>query len=196
MGTLKWLFGGIVGGTIGAAAWVAMEYAMQSEFAWMAWPVGLMVGWGVHKFAVAGTRGGTLRGAVAAVLALAAILAAGSAKAKIMTKQAARAATPAVVGTTSETGVVGQDDAEAVETIDRTTVELGESPPRLFTGSMESKPRNAFQNPMDMLWLCLAALTAYIVGKGTGASSAASERPASEGPAGEELTGAGGGDTE
>ena len=180
MHILNWLFGGIVGGVIGALAWVAIEYTTESEFAWMAWPVGLLVGWGVHQYAAADTRGGFLRGALAALLALAAILGAGWSKQKIMTKQAAQAATPAVV-TSSGTGVDGQNDAETSENIDRVNVDLGELPAGLFPGTVEARPRNAFRN-MDMVWLCLAALTAYVVGKGPGTDSAGSEEPASEEP--------------
>lgn len=188
MHIFNWLFGGILGGAFGAAVWVAIEYTTQKEFAWMAWPIGLLVGWGVHKFAAADTRGGFVRGALAALLALAAILGAGWSKQQIMTKQAAQAATPAVVGASSGTGEEGQDDAEASGSSDRLNVDLGELPAGRFSGTAEARPRNAFRN-MDMLWLCLAALTAYVVGKGPGTDSAASEEPqASEEPPAAEST--------
>jgi hypothetical protein len=175
MHVLSWLFGGIVGGAIGAAVWVAIECCTQSEFAWMAWPVGLLVGWGVHKFASADTRGGFFRGTVATVLALAAILGAGWSKQAILTKQAAKTATPAVVGTTMDTG---GDEKTALAADDLATVELSEQT-GLLRGALESKPRNAFQS-MDMLWICLAALTAYVVGKGSGSDPVCGEALADE----------------
>jgi hypothetical protein len=184
MHIFNWLFGGILGGAFGAAVWVAIECTTGKEFAWMAWPIGLLVGWGVHKFAAADTRGGFMRGALAALLALAAILGAGWSKQKIMTKQAAQAATPAVVGASSGTGEDGQNNAETSGS-DQVKVDLRELPTGRFSGTGEARSRNAFQN-MDMLWLCLAALTAYVVGKGPGTDSAGSEEPASEELASEE----------
>ena len=166
-----------MGGAIGAAIWVSIEYFTQSEFAWMAWPVGLLVGWGVHKFASADTRGGFFRGAVAAMLALAAILGAGWSKQAILTKQAAKTATPAVVGTTMDPEGDEQNNLDATDAT--ATLELGAQQTGLLHGVLETKPRNAFQN-MDMLWLCLAALTAYVVGKGSGSDPVRSEELADE----------------
>ena len=190
MHVLNWLFGGIVGGAVGAAAWVAIEYTTQSEFAWMAWPVGLLVGWGVHKFAAADTRGGFLRGALAALLALAAVLGAGWSKAEILTKQAARASNAAVGVTVSETD--GSGEGEVAAAIDRVSIDIEEPAAGFLNGPLESKPRNAFQD-LNMLWLCLAALTAYVVGKGSGTGVASSEELAKEEepPAGEPASEAG-----
>jgi|GEM_PF-1280464 len=182
---LNWLLGGILAGVLGAAVWVAIEYTTQREFAWMAWPVGLLVGWGVHKSAATDARGGTLRGALAALLALAAVLGAGWSKAEIMTKKAAGAATSAVTLKIIETEADGQKKAvETVET-DAAPLDFGAPDTGLLHGTLESKPRSAFED-MDMLWLCLAALTAYVVGKGTGASAVGNKESASTEPSSDE----------
>ncbi|MEO2049830.1 MAG: hypothetical protein ABGX16_24995 [Pirellulales bacterium] len=163
----NWLFGGIVAGAVGAAVWVYIEYSSQSEFAWMAWPVGLLGGWGVRKCAAADTRGGFLRGALAALLALAAILGAGWS----MTRQIGQAIVPAIVVTTGEAGVGDQkitdENSDAIEPV---TVDFGKPSTGLLPSPIDPKAGNAMQN-MDMLWLCLAALTAYVVGKGAGSDS-------------------------
>jgi hypothetical protein len=180
MHILNWLFGGIVGGVVGAAVWVAIEYSSQSELAWMAWPVGLLVGWGVRKCAAADTRGGFLRGAIAALLALAAVMGAGWSKQKIMTRQAGQVIAPAIVVTTGGADVGDQkitDDAsEAIETV---TVDFGKTSAGLPHSPIGSKTGNTMQN-MDMLWLCLAALTAYVVGKGSGSDSVLNEEESAD----------------
>jgi hypothetical protein len=175
MHILNCLFGGIVGGVIGAAIWVSVEYSLQSEFAWMAWPVGLLVGWSVRKCAATDMRGGFLRGALAALLALAAIMGAGWSKQKILTTQAGQVIAPAVVVTTGESEIGEQKTTnETTEAIEPVTVDIGTPSTGLFHGSIDPKAGNAMQN-MDMLWLCLAALTAYVVGKGAGSDSVLSE---------------------
>ncbi len=189
MHVLNWLFGGIVGGAVGAAVWVSIEYSSQLEFAWMAWPVGLLVGWGVRKCAAADTRGGFLRGALAALLALAAILGAGWSKQKILTRQVSQVIAPAIVVTTGEAEVGDQKSTdETSEAIEPVTVDFGKPSTGLLQGS---KTDNAMQS-MDMLWLCLAALTAYVVGKGAGSDSVLNEEEsADEEPRDEETEGSG-----
>ena len=191
MHVLNWLFGGIVGGAVGAAVWVSIEYSSQLEFAWMAWPVGLLVGWGVRKCAAADTRGGFLRGALAALLALAAILGAGWSKQKILTRQVSQVIAPAIVVTTGEAEGDQKSMDETSEAIEPVTVDFGKSRTGLLSSPIDPKTDNAMQS-MDMLWLCLAALTAYVVGKGAGSDSVLNEEEsADEEPIGEETEGSG-----
>jgi len=178
----NWLFGGIVGGAIGAAIWVAIEYSTQSEYGWIAWPVGLLVGLGVHKAASADIRGGFLRGAVAALLALAAVIGAGKAKAVVMTKMAEKAAEPANIS--AKASHDAHDASEETETANGEAPEVQdllnvlESPSTsIIESSMPNKQGNAFKEK-DMLWLCLSAVTAYMVGKGSGPSKLQTEEEA------------------
>ncbi len=66
------IVGGVVGGLVGAAVWGAVTYYSGWEIGWIAWGIGGLVGLGVHL----GGRGhgGAGLGAVAVVLALAAVL--------------------------------------------------------------------------------------------------------------------------
>lgn len=188
MHVLHWLFGGMMGGAVGAAVWVAIEFSSQSEFAWMAWPVGLLAGWGVRKCAAADSRGGVLRGAIAALLALAAILGAGWSKQKILTRQVGQVSAPAIVVTTG--GAEGGDQKITEETIDiiePEMVDFGKPRTGLPQGSFDPMAGNALQN-MDMLWLCLAALTAYVVGKGAGVDSVLNKEELADEGASEEAT--------
>ena len=172
----NWLFGGIIGGAIGAAAWVGIEYATNSEYGWIAWPVGLLVGVGVRKGASADIRGGFFRGAVAALLALAAVMGAKYSLAKVMTMQAEKAAEPAKIAANVST------DARTVETTKPSGAtndiqEVLRTDTAIMKSRIAKKSGSAF-NELDMLWLCLSAFTAYIVGKGSGASSLPTEEGA------------------
>ncbi len=66
------ILGGVVGGLVGAAVWGAVTYYSGWEIGWIAWGIGGLVGLGVYQ----GGRGhgGAGLGAIAVVLALAAVL--------------------------------------------------------------------------------------------------------------------------
>lgn len=63
MNMLGGLIGGALGGLIGAAVWAGIAYTTGYEIGWIAWGVGVLVGFGV-------TRGGKGRGVPAGVLAV------------------------------------------------------------------------------------------------------------------------------
>ncbi len=72
MNLIAAIVGGVVGGLVGAAVWGAVTYYSGWEIGWIAWGIGGLVGLGVHL----GGRGhgGARLGAIAVVLALAAVL--------------------------------------------------------------------------------------------------------------------------
>ncbi len=172
----KWLFGGIVGGAIGAAAWVGIEYATKSEYGWIAWPVGLLVGLGVHKAASADIRGGFFRGAVAALLALAAVMGAGKAKEMVMRKQAEKASQPVLI---ADAMAEESETAEPSDTSPASQEILAMPDVSSNRGAMAIKPANALKD-LNMLWLCLSAVTAYMIGKGSGPSTLPTEEETAE----------------
>lgn len=174
----KWLCGGILGAVVGGAAWVAIELLTNSEFGWIAWIVGLLVGLGVHLAASADQRGGFLRGAVAALLALAAVIGAKVSLAQIMTYQAAKAAQPAAVHDVSQpAGSEAPSDGDTGgETLDLPMVVPEETGREGLLGST----KESSIKDMDMVWLCLGAITAYIVGKGAGPNTLPSDESPSE----------------
>lgn len=69
---LKLLIAGLIGGTIGAAIWAGIAMATQYEIGWIAWGIGLLVGFAVRLAAGAETEG-FVPGVLAAVIAVAAI---------------------------------------------------------------------------------------------------------------------------
>lgn len=62
---------GVIAGVAGAAIWAGISYGTGYEIGWMAWGVGLLVGWAV---ALGEGKRGILAGVVAAVLASVAML--------------------------------------------------------------------------------------------------------------------------
>jgi hypothetical protein len=74
---LRWMFGGLSGGAVGAAAWVAVGYFTNYEIGWIAWGIGLLAGLGVRMAAHPGEQDeSAVRGVVAAAIAVTCILAA------------------------------------------------------------------------------------------------------------------------
>ena len=71
----RWLVGGIIGGLIGAIAWVAIGYFANAEVGIVAWGIGLLVGGGVRLGAATDDQDPSVgQGVLAAVLALVTIL--------------------------------------------------------------------------------------------------------------------------
>jgi hypothetical protein len=184
----KWLCGGILGGLIGGTAWVMIELLTHKEFGWIAWVVGVLVGLGVHVASSKELRGGFLRGAVAALLALAAIIGAKVSLAQIMTHQAAKAAQPAVGHDSHSTGSEAPADAATGgDGPNSLAVPPEEIERDVLRESLDSTQESSFKD-WDMLWLCLGAITAYIVGKGAGPDTLPSDEPSPEmGPSHQQL---------
>jgi hypothetical protein len=74
VGPLKWLVAGTIGGLIGAAVWAGISYATNFEIGWIAWGIGFLVGVCV-RISAGENEEGFAPGAVAGVIAIAAVLA-------------------------------------------------------------------------------------------------------------------------
>ena len=187
MHLIQWLIGGIVGGMIGGGGWVAIAYFTNQEFGWLAWPVGLLVGLGIHFGSSADTRGGFLRGAVAVVLALAAVMGAWNAKVYVMKKQIDKSSKPSLISSEAqpagetETGI-GEGDAEPTQLPPKQVEAFTTTP----VGA--SKMTSPKIKDIDMLWMCLSAITAYLVGKGSGTDQPIAEDEEDSQPQAEEST--------
>ena len=69
---LRWVVGGLIGGAVGAAAWAAITYYTNHEIGYVAWGVGILVGFCV-RFA-AGSDEGFGPGLTAAAIAIVALV--------------------------------------------------------------------------------------------------------------------------
>jgi hypothetical protein len=65
---LKWVIAGTIGGVVGAAIWAGITYSTNYEIGWIAWGIGVLVGFAVRV--AAGDSDGFGPGIVAAVIAV------------------------------------------------------------------------------------------------------------------------------
>jgi hypothetical protein len=157
---------GVIGAVVATAAWLGLEHVLEKDMGWLAIGVGLVAGVCIHKAAGNATGGGYVRGGFAALLALAAIVGGRQVYAKVMESvNEAAAAVPGVAepvdpadddSASSSTG--GEIDSVADERPERPTPTGGQA-------GIKPQLKNQF-SAIEMVWMCAAALVAYIVGKG------------------------------
>ena len=179
---MKILFGGIIGAAVAVAVWLGLEHVTQMDLGWLACGVGVITGYCVHRAAGPNSGGSFVRGGLSVLLALVAIVGGRQVYAKVMEAITDKASVMIVA---SEPGAIkALDDTSGDSTVtsqrsspleERQTAPVGMGP--------ISKPslKRSFSE-WDMLWMCLAALAAYIVGKGRDEAlpSAALDEPLSE----------------
>lgn len=179
---------GAFAAVVAAAAWFGIEYISRMEFPWLAIGVGLAAGWGVRKGAdIGGT--GYARGTLAAVLALVAIVGGRQVYAAVM--QATHDNTTSLVRAidveeeaTEEPAPVEAEQVEgaADEEVAEVVVEsqIRERAGDNLALEALARPAKPSGSMFDMVWICVAAVAAYVIGKGDGAapSSATPETPA------------------
>lgn len=168
---------GVISAVVATAAWMGIELAAHSEYGWMAWGVGLITGLGVHGARSARSGNKFFRGAVAALLALAAIVGVNyvgkAAILKYLNKDVANAVA-------IDQQAAQAEDAEEKPSTPTSRVDEPDQPERIGGGQLGlARPRSKPKS-MDMVWLCLAGLTAYIVGKGRDEVAIVDQEPAPE----------------
>lgn len=165
---MRVLICGLIGAAVSSAAWLGLEYAMAQEFAWLAIAVGVITGMCVNAAAGAGAAASYGRAALAVLLTMLALICGPGAKAAIMrsisqvttvvAKDNATEDAPAAEAQKTEGDAVAADAATPAE---RMPVDL-----RGETGLNFQKTKNT--SDLDILWMGLAALSAYFFGKGSG----------------------------
>lgn len=162
--------GGFIGGLIGAAAsaagWLAIEHTQQTSLGWMVILVGLVTGFCVHKGSSV-TSVGFTRGALAIILTLAAIVGGRQAYAKIMQANASSAQEAVVVSEPQDDAPADDEGEDSGETAPAPV--LPQETPDLVGLGQRNYTKSAMKKNMsdrDMIWLCVAALAAYLTGKG------------------------------
>ncbi|QEG37047.1 hypothetical protein Pr1d_43870 [Bythopirellula goksoeyrii] len=162
---MRVLISGLIGAAASAAAWFYLEHATGHEMGWLAIAVGLITGLCVNAAAGPSARESTGRAALAAILALAAIVGGRVVYAKVMQNISQVKNVGNVVAQVDE--VEAEDDAgdevAAVE-VDEEPLEL----PAAGTGKAIrlEKPTVDTVSEVDFLYMGIAALAAYITGKG------------------------------
>ncbi len=163
---MRVLLSGVIGAAVAAAAWMAIEHSTKQEFGWMAIVVGVVTGLAVHCAASTGSRSSIARGALAAVLALAASVGCRQVYAKVMEKSDSGAAA-AVAAAPADPSGSETEDSQAEEVAEPAKLALSlekqNAPGAAVYGAMSFKKG---LTQWDMLWLSMSALSAYVVGKG------------------------------
>lgn len=161
---MRVLISGLIGAVASAAAWFYLEHATGHEMGWLAIAVGLVTGLCVNAGAGPSARESTGRAALAAILALAAIVGGRVVYAKVMQNVSQVKNVGNVVAEVEVQGedAAGDEVAEAV--VEQEPVELptARSPKSLRL----EKPTVDTVSEVDFLYMGVAALLAYVTGKG------------------------------
>ena len=172
---MRALFGGVVGAGASTAAWLAFEHFQQANYGWLVCLIGLITGMSVHRAAgKAASGGGFARGELATVLTLAAIVGGQQVYAKIM--QATSSAAAAVTaGSAKGQGADGEGDAKTGADADAPAAvlipEINEATAGAGQRGYSKSNMKKNLSDWDMVWMCVAALAAYVTGKGNGNGS-------------------------
>jgi len=162
---MKVLISGIVGAAVATAAWLVLEHITQLDLGWLACLVGLVTGISIHLAAGPNARESFGRGALAVLLTLAACAGGRMLYAQYM-RSIGNELNVKIAKTVETEETDDEQDAIATdEVIEQESVVSREdlAPESL---RMQKPTIKETVTEKDMLWLCLAALAAYITGKG------------------------------
>ena len=175
MGVGPTLLGGVVGAAVGVALHTVLETGMLGkpvEASWFAIVIGLLTGLGVRQANRTHMERSYLRGALAGLIALAAIYGSTAVIAEVMKKRdQAMKSKPAAA---ADEAVEKEGDAT---TTDETTTAEAEAPAKeadrtinpALAGGVVGNPRAGDLNPWQFVFMALGALVAYELGRGVGA---------------------------
>lgn len=166
------LIGAIVGGLIGVGVLIAAFMFFGVQHTALALVVAGLVGAGVRAMVSTKGHASYVRGAVTALVAIAAFVGGNIVVAKVAQSQmAANAAQPMRPAPSSERELAAATEdasAEAPAEPDVEAVEVRRT--ALPAGSGVRGPKKSDYSPMDFILLSVAALVAYELGRGSGTS--------------------------
>ncbi|MEX0612811.1 MAG: hypothetical protein WD738_07055 [Pirellulales bacterium] len=166
----KSLLGAIIGAALGIGVLIGVYVLFGIDAVWLAVVVALITGMGVRTMVSTSGHASYARGALTGVLALAAYVGGWFLVAEVAKARAAAAPKRAPIAATQDTEE-GTEKAAAPDA-DAPPVEQPRPINRAPTGAAGPKAVPPGQNPMDYIWLGIAALVAYELGRGTGAKPA------------------------
>lgn len=167
---MKVLLSGLIAAAVTATVWLALEHVTMKDLGWLACLVGLATGIAIHKAAGAHAHESFGRGALAVVLTLAASVGGRMLYVEYMRSVEARltvevARSAEAVGAVDEGALVVDVEEGAPERDSNLMTISDRSGDTSLPMSKPSVKRTLSE--WDSLWLCLAALAAYVTGKGT-----------------------------
>lgn len=168
------LIGAVVGGLIGVGVLVAAFMFFGVQHTALALVVAALVGGGVRAMASTKGHASYVRGALTALVAIAAFVGGNIVVAKVAQSQmAANAAQPMLPAKTLEQkSEVATDDTAAEAPAEPVAEAMEVRRTGLPAGSGVRGPKKSDYSPMDFILLSVAALIAYELGRGSGTSPA------------------------
>ncbi len=170
---MRVLLSGLVGAAVSAAAWFAIEYSTHHEFGWLAIAVGLATGLCVNAAAGAAAPQSIGRAVLAVVLTLAAVVGGRMVYASVM--QTLNRASTIAATQLKPNAEVSDDEEDAKVVAGDNEVASVREPLEERGGSSKSTKRLPLNRPgvntgsaFDLVWMGVAALVAYLTGKGSG----------------------------
>lgn len=173
------LVGAVIGAAVGIAVLLGAYFFLGWEYTWLAVLVAALVGAGVRTLVATKGHASYARGALTALVALAAFVGGQNLIVAVATRQAARVSMPERP-TPSSTDSDASDDQTGGGEVE---AELPEQPIVVEpAGGAAGKirMRNGYST-WDFIWLSVAALVAYELGRGSGMPTStvtASQEPA------------------
>ena len=162
----KALVGAIVGAVLGVGVLVAVYLIFGMDAVWLAVIVAALTGLGVRTLVSTSGHASYARGALTGVLALGAYVGGWYLVAELAQARAAAAPKRAPIAVAEQPADTDEDAEPAGEV---PPVEVPRPVERAPSGAAMPKAVAPGQNPMDYIWLGIAALVAYELGRGTGA---------------------------
>jgi hypothetical protein len=162
----KTIVGAIIGAVLGILLLLVVNLVFRLDQTWLAIPVAILVGLGVRMMVSTTGHPSYLRGAITGLLALATYIAGWPVVAQVATMKAE--SKPAVVAAdTADAAEAG--DEEATETPAEAPTPAPARPRAVGAANEVRKPLMPQEtSPWDLVFLGIAALIAYELGRGTG----------------------------
>jgi hypothetical protein len=178
----KAIVGALIGAAVGIGMLVAVYVSMGIDRFWLAIPFALITGLGVRMLVSTAGNASYARGVLTMLLAMAAYFVGWMVVAQVATARAKKEpAKPIVkVEETAETDAADEDAPKEETPAPVTPV----APPRNIESPMTRTAPSLPGSPWDMIWLAVAALVAYELGRGSGAAPTAATAPAEPVPGG------------
>jgi hypothetical protein len=171
----KALLGAIIGAAIGVGLLIVVNLLFGVDHIALAIGVALLTGLGVRTLVSTSGHASYARGALTGILALAAYVGGWFLVAQVAKARSAAAPKPARIAALEvadvDTDKAGATTGEAV-VVEERPMEGGPGGPAMRKAVVPG------QNPLDYVWLAIAALVAYELGRGTGTKPAEVEESA------------------
>lgn len=186
----KALLGGIIGAAVGIGLLLVVYLTLSIDKVWLAIPFAIITGLGVRMLVSTSGHASYLRGALTVVLALAAYAFGLFIVAKVATARANEPnSKPASAAAAAEKPAAepGTAEPEANDAEPKAEAPPSDQPNAAIPKFSASQSRPAVSREIstwDFIWLSIAALVAYELGRGSGTATTPASRPTQPMPAG------------